>query len=509
MSETVTGRSNPFVGLRAFGEDESMLFFGRRGQTTELLERLHTSRFVAVLGYSGCGKSSLVIAGLVPKLLGGFLVRDRDRWFVARLRPGADPLGSFARALHHAFATASSTVPTAEEIRSLLAAEDFDSVLRVIARAIDGADGNLLILIDQFEELFRFEHTAGVDHDHRAVGNTFVSAVLAFATQRDTPVYVVLTMRSDFIGECAFYRGLPEALNRSMYLVPRMTREELREAIEGPIRLAGGTIARRVIDRLSDDGGLHPDQLPMLQHALMSMWSSYQAHPRTGALDLDVYEEVGGFRSALDRHVESVWAELPPDQRLIAETVFKCLTELGTDNRGIRRPATLKQLCAVAEVDPQRAIAVIDAFRAPGRSFLISPIDVPLSADTIIDISHESLIRNWERLVQWVLEEAQDATMYRRLAQTAWWFEEGTAGLWRDPELTLALHWRDRRARRAAWADRYDPGFERAMAFLDASLAEVEAEKRRRTTSSWFTSVALVLSGLVAGALVSWFLLHQ
>jgi hypothetical protein len=140
---------------------------------------------------------------------------------------------------------------------------------------------------------------------------------------------------------------------------------------------------------------------------------------------------------------------------------------------------------------------------------LISPIDVPLSADTIIDISHESLIRNWERLVQWVLEEAQDATMYRRLAQTAWWFGEGTAGLWRDPELTLALHWRDRRARRAAWADRYDPGFERAMAFLDASLAEVEAEKRRRTTSSWFTSVALVLSGLVAGALVSWFLLHQ
>ena len=228
-------QQNPFVGLRPFDKDDSLYYFGRDEQTKILLHHLHCCRFLAVVGSSGCGKSSLVRAGLIPDLQAGFLVQDRDRWLVAAMKPGDSPLYNFAATL----LGIRTNNPDREQIMGFC--EDLyeggaGAIVSMLRPIIDGVDGNLLLLVDQFEELFRF----GLDvkrPDRREEATDFVAMLLALLQQRLLPVYVCITMRSDFIGECDAFFGLPETMNQGQYLAPRLTRNQRREAIVGPINL--------------------------------------------------------------------------------------------------------------------------------------------------------------------------------------------------------------------------------------------------------------------------------
>src|SRR5262245_46179289 len=182
-------------------------------------------------------------------------------------------------------------------------------------------------------------------------------------------------MRSDFLGDCAQFLGLPEAINDGQYLIPRMSRDERRAAITGPVAVAGGAITLPLINRLLNDVGDNPDQLPIMQHAMMRTWDYRAAHQRNGEpLGLEHYEAIGTMSEALSRHADEALGELRDDRsRKIAERMFKRLTERGADNREIRRPTRLAEICAVAEATEDDVIAVIDVFRRPGRSFLMPP----------------------------------------------------------------------------------------------------------------------------------------
>ena len=184
---------------------------------------------------------------------------------------------------------------------------------------------------------------------------------------------------------------------------------------------------------------------------------------------------------ALDRHAEKAYGELAtPRQREICEKLFKALTDKATDSRGIRRPTRLGTLCALADATRRRLTDVLGVFRKPSRSFLMPPAGEALDAETVIDISHESLMRVWRRLNTWADEEARSARMYRRVADTAALHAAGSASLWRDPDLQLALNWRDQTQPSEAWALRYHPGFALGMAFLTESTRARDAERAER-----------------------------
>jgi hypothetical protein len=310
----------------------------------------------------------------------------------------------------------------------------------------------------------------------------FIKLLLEAKRQTDVPVYIVITMRSDFLGDCAQFRDLPEAINDGQYLIPRMTRDQRREAITGPVAVGGGEISGRLVNRLLNDVGDDPDHLPILQHALMRTWELWAHDRRNGEpIDLRHYEAVGTLTDALSRHADEAFAELPNERsRALAEKIFKSLTEKGPDNREIRRPTRVSEIAAIAESSPEEVIAVIEPFRQTGRSFLMPPASVPLTADSLVDISHESLIRGWERLRKWVDEEARSANIYRRIADTAILHSEGHAGLWHDPDLALALRWREENRPNAVWAEHYHPQFALAMNFIDASKTANEAEIAER-----------------------------
>jgi uncharacterized protein YcbK (DUF882 family) len=493
---------NPFPGLRPFEFDESHLFFGRDGQSQQLIDKLGRHRFLAVVGTSGSGKSSLVRAGLLPSLLGGFMSSAGSSWRIAIMRPGHDPIGNLARALN-APDVFGSEIEENAVLQTALAETTLQRGNRGLVDAVRQtmAPENLLVLVDQFEEIFRFARIAE-GKEYRNEAAAFVKLLLEAASQREIPIYVVLTMRSDYLGDCAQFWGLPEAINESQYLIPRLTRDQLREAMTGPINVAGGEITSRLVARLLNDVGDDQDQLPVLQHLLMRVWDEWKqlrlpieikqddgtivkknhrdVHTAE-AIDLCCYEAVGGMADALSRHADQAFDELLNERlREVAERLFKALAEKGEDNREIRRPATLAEICATANATTTEAEEVIKTFRKPGRSFLMPPDGVKLDKDSLIDISHESLIRGWSRLKKWTEEESQSARIYRRLAETAALHAAQSEGLLKDPGLQIALDWREKNKPNQAWANRYDPGFPTAMTFLDESVAARKADMAER-----------------------------
>ena len=454
--------TNPFPGLRPFDTDQHHLFFGREEQVDEALRRLEETRFLAVVGPSGSGKSSLIRAGVIPKLNTDRIGDHGGDWQVVIFNPGDAPIDNMARALYDAGISEETDASGLRGNPSTLA----DMVLQ----ARKGREGCVLLLVDQFEELFRYGSGGTFSMEEAA---HFVSLLLAASQPHGAPVYVLVTMRADFLGECTAFQGLPEAINRGQYLVPRMTREQLRDAVEKPVVASRAEIAPRLVDRLLNEAGDNPDRLPIMQHALMRTWDYWERHAEGDRpLDEAHYEAIGTMSEALSLHAEEAYRELPDeDSRRIAEVLFRCLTDTGAVG-SLRRPTSLKEICAVTGAGQESVVAVADRFRCSGRWFLLPYPEVPLDAESVVDIVHESLMRVWKRLVGWVEEEAASAQLYLRLSNTAALYQVGRAGLYQGPDLELALNWRGHHQPTAAWATRYDVAFERAITFLDHSKKE-------------------------------------
>lgn len=476
------GSVNPFPGLRPFKIEESHLFFGREGQSDEVLLKLSKNRFVGVIGPSGSGKSSFVYCGVLPILYGGFLTDVSPNWEVVVTRPGAGPIDNLAEALLKSADDYNDADIEDQKIKrtivSTLLRSSSLGLVEAVQQSRRSKDTNYLILVDQFEELFRFKDST----DPGSVDETlaFVNLLMEAVNYEDAPIYVGITMRSDFIGDCAQFPELTRKLNDSHYLIPQMTRDQKRRAVEGPVAVGGAHISSRLVQQLLNDLGDNPDQLPILQHALMrtwSYWANYRDYDKE-PLDLKHYEAIGTMSEALSQHANEAYEELDEDQKRICEIMFKAITEKRGENFGIRRPTRLNEIAAIADVSEKDVADVIEKFREPGRSLLTPAFGMELGPKSMIDISHESLMRIWIRLKNWVDDEAEAVQMYLRLAEAAAMYQVGKAGLWRPPDLQLALNWQAKHKPTLVWGQRYHPAFERTMVFLEYSRKEFETEQR-------------------------------
>ena len=510
---------NPFPGLRPFKIEESHLFFGREGQTDEVLLKLNEHRFCGIIGPSGSGKSSFVYCGVLPILYGGFLTNTSADWEVVVTRPGAGPIENLAHSLlehdpDYLKADDEEKKIKRTIITTLLRSSSL-GLIEAIQQFRKKLDRNFLVLVDQFEELFRFKDT----RDNTSVNETlaYINLLMEAVNAPDAPVYVALTMRSDFIGECAQFPHLTKKINDSHYLIPQLTREQKKKAIEGPVAVGDAKITPRLVQQLLNDLGDNPDQLPILQHALMrtfDYWSKYKDY-EDEPIDIKHYEAIGTMREALSLHANEAFEELDEDQKRICEALFRAITEKRGGNFGIRRPTRLQEIAQIADAPAEEVIKVIDKFRQPGRSLLTPAHHVKLSGKSIIDISHESLMRIWVRLKNWVDAEGEAVQMYLRLAEAAEMYQVGKAGLWRPPDLQLALNWQEKHKPTLVWGQRYHPAFERTLVFLEYSKKEFDTEERikalqqkRRLRNARITALVLASATVIClGFLI--FAFHQ
>ena len=476
--------TNPFPGLRAFEEDEDILFFGREKQIDELVKKLRTTRLIAVIGSSGSGKSSLIKSGLIPNLQSGFMSGAGSNWRICSFRPGSDPIKNLVAGLIKPGALEDEEIPT-DLLTNLYESSlrrSSNGLIEVYKQSGIEKHNNLLILVDQFEEIFRFSKFESDSRDGKRDSVAFINLMLKAAKQTEYPIYIVITMRSDFLSDCTEFRGLPEAINEGNYLVPRMTRDERKDAIVGPISVANSQISPRLLNLLLNDVGDNPDQLPILQHALMRTFEYWKSKDLPNEeVDLVDYEGIGTMEFALSKHADEAYGDLKTDdQRRISEVIFKALTDKESDVRGIRRPCKLEDLCKITNSSMEEVSEVINIFRRQGRGFLMPPIQVPLHPDTIIDISHESIMRVWNKLILWVEEEGESAKVYLRLSEAALMHSQGKGGILRDPELQVALKWREVYQPNEVWASRYNDYYEKSIRYLEYSKQQYDLDLKNK-----------------------------
>lgn len=473
MKTTDLNHICPYTGLRSFTEEESLYFKGRDLQVDQITALLEQNKFLMVTGASGEGKSSLIYAGLIPNARAGFFKARYSNWLVADFRPERNPVANMAKAIADQLNLQADTVEI--ELRrgysSLIdlylssvfyAGEDepgWDDLSDADKKDRKRKAANLMILVDQFEEFFTNPENFFNDV-HSTDAQIVVNLILEtsrIAIKRNLPVYMVCTMRSDYIGQCSSFRGLPEYIGFSQFFVPRLKRKDLKQVIEEPAILSGNRISQRLIERLVYDIAEGVDQLPILQHALSRIWKA--ANNGAEEMDLLQYAMVGGMHADdlpdEDRIRFSNWlAQLPEQQqRFYSETglnriieihanqlyegayeyynqanpgqpisqkeakrivalTFSCLTKID-NSRAVRNRMTLAEITAIInnpEITTEVAGKVINVFREEGNSFIRpfkteDPATFNLSPNTVLDITHESLIRNWDKLNTWANRE--------------------------------------------------------------------------------------------------------
>ena len=400
------GARNPYKGLRAFREVDAADFHGRGRLVADLVARLGTDdgRFLVVVGPSGSGKSSLVNAGLLPALRQG-AVPGSATWFPAQMRPGARPFEELATALNRV-----SVTPQSDLAGTLRGGRT--GLVDAAAGVLPDADATLLLVIDQFEEVF----TLVEDDDERA---RFLDVVAGAATGTCGRVRVVATMRADFYDLPLGHPAVAELTSRGTCSVTPLLPGEIERAINAPAEAVGVSVEPALLAALVADVSEGPSSLPLLQYALTELFE----HREGGQLTLAAYEAIGGVAGALATRAEQLYAALPAAAQLAARQLFLRLVTVHADSgEYTRRRESRAQLDALG-VAPEAMAAVIDALGA-GR--LLTFDRDPVTRAPTVEVAHEALMREWSRLRGWLDVAREDVLAHRRLAAAAReWDEDG------------------------------------------------------------------------------------
>ena len=395
------GGRNPYKGLRAFEEADADDFFGREALAEHLVDRLATTRFLAVVGPSGSGKSSVVRAGLVPALRRGAL-DGSERWRVVQMFPGAYPLEELEAALLRvADAPPSSLIEQLEEGER--------GLVRALKRILPDDGTELVLVLDQLEEVFTL-----VEDEQQRVH--FLAVLERAVADPKSRLRVVTTLRADFYDRPLLYSGFAELLRDYVEALVPLTPDEFERAIARPSERAGATFEPGLLAEMVADVANEPGALPLLQYALTELYER-----REGAvLTRDAYNAIGGVSGALAGRAEEIYAELTDSAQEATRQLFLRLVTLGEGTEDTRRRVDRTELDAM-EVDQGALAAVIDAF---GSSRLLSFDRDPRSGTPTLEVAHEALLGVWLRLRRWIDSARDDLRLQRRLAGGAREWEE-------------------------------------------------------------------------------------
>jgi len=474
---------NPYQGLSAFREEDAEFFFGQEKFVHNLVEVTHKQPLVAIVGPSGSGKSSVVFAGLIPKL------RKEGNWLIASFRPGKEPFEPLA------FALVRLLEPEAGETQQLRETMGLAGDLRngritlqqVVSRILaNNPDQRLLLVADQFEELYTL---CQVKEEQERFADGLLTAI---AQQNIT---LVVTLRADFYGYVLSYRPFRDALQEyTPQLLSSMKREELQAAIELPAQKSEVQLEPQLTQRILDDVGQEPGNLPLLEFALTRLWEKQINRELTH----QAYEEIGGVKKAIANHAEQVYQQLSETEKKQAQRIFVQLVRPGEGTEDTRRVATRAE---VGE-DNWNLVSYLAGYQA---RLVVTGRQEPEDEDTV-EVVHEALIREWGTLREWINANRQFRTWQERLkvALREWKnHNHETGGLLRGAPLGVAEDWLRKRA---------DEMTQEERDFIEVSVKERNREKQERKRGrrlqiiglSGFSAIAAIALGLAGVAGIGW-----
>ncbi len=496
----------PYRGLQTFDEEHAEFFFGRDGDIQRLVEKLKGTRFLAVLGPSGSGKSSLVRAGLIPAIRKGQL-SDSAAWPIQVFTPTAHPLTQLAANLLRLYPQG-----TMNEVLNRMLADERTLHLDVARAMADRkSDERAVFVIDQFEEFFtlcpndteRAKFSASLQQaslpqterqEDESEHVKFLRNLLYAAFVPGGRTVVVLTLRADFYQKCAAYPFLSARLAEQQFLVSPMSLNNLRQTIEEPAWLVGLEFEAGLVATILDDVENQPGALPLLEHALLELWKLR----RGGMLTLEGYRESGRVAHAIATRAETIFKSFKKEQQEIMRRVMLRLTQPGENTEDTRRRAAMSELVTRSE----ESVAVESVVKELTDAHLLLTSKDEQTDEPLVEVAHEALIRGWPRLRQWLDEDRAGLLVHRRLTDAVQeWRRLGKndSVLYRGPVLALAVEWQNRNEGMCSAIERE---------FLQASRAR-QTEERRKAESRWrlgeFINAGVVLAFLIIGGVAFFF----
>ncbi|GJD22934.1 pentapeptide repeat-containing protein [Rivularia sp. IAM M-261] len=434
--DVVTGQVCPYRGLRYFDckQEDAQYFYGREALTDQLLEKVRVSNFLAVLGASGSGKSSVVRAGLLYQLRQGKRLSESETWQIRIFRPGEHPLQSLAQAFLDAGLSDIERASQLKQAEDLIGKDGFSQLITVACTQ------RVVLVVDQFEEVF----TLCADKEER---QQFFDCLLTSLQRCGDKICLVLTMRADFFGKCAEYGELTQQIQENLVTVTPMTKEELKQAITEPAKQVDLQVEPELTNQMIVDVEGSPGSLPLLQYTLTELWQQRSE----GKLTISVYMRLGGVKGTLQKRATEIYGNLLPKEQLAAKRIFLELTQLGEGTEDTRRRVLLEDLVTSQQSNNVEIKVFLKRFRSVPEGNNLAPIDieqvVQKLADAklivtstlmekgaesgkvaVLDVAHEALIRHWSLLGEW-LDENRDKLRQKRKIEAAAqeWREKGKA----------------------------------------------------------------------------------
>ncbi len=469
-----TNSFNPYPGLRAFNFDEGELFFGREELIKKIITNLTANRFFALIGPAGSGKSSLISAGIVPV----FNQKSYHKGIPSRqtiyFRPGSDPTGNLARALVNSgiYSDREKTGESLIRFTGERLKQDPDGLNQILENLSTSIEGGLVIIIDRFEELYLSpeNNSPGFAASEKEI---FIDLITKLQKQEIFTVDILIAIRSDFIAELQVSPGLTGLVNKSNHFLSPLSDEGLHEVIHKPAAIGGGQIDASLERQIIYDLQGKQNLLPSLQYLLNKLWNyGMTGENYDNPISLKEYQAVGNIYDSLPADADSAYEGLTDAGETICQRLFKTIAIKDSRGREISYPRTIEEIASVAGESIENTIEVIERFRQPGKTFIITSNETELNAGTLIELSHESIIWLWPRLNRWVGEEAESIKMFKLLSEKSRLYQIRKTTLMVTPELQLALKWREDNKPSAEWARLYNSAFERTMIYLNKSEDE-------------------------------------
>ncbi|NJO70210.1 MAG: hypothetical protein HC830_13835 [Bacteroidetes bacterium] len=354
----------PFPGLRPFRYSETHLYYGQDQITQRVLNQLIDNRFVAVLGGGGVGKTSFLNCGLKPYFNTGIVGSTKVRWHIIHTRPSNNPIRNLAEALNREelgdCSEETSNIQT--QISYNVIKRGKSGLIELLKQFKPGKEDKYLLVIDQFEDIFRFKNIrneSGLADD----AFEYVGLLMHAIQQKEIPLYLVVAVRSDFADDCLMFPYFSNLINRSNVLVPRVTRDLIREVITGPLNASNLSIDNTLLLQILNDASNTEDLLPRLQHAMRRTWESWNSleNPEK-PFSLTEYEISGGLKNAINNHANELYDSLSSEDKVLCEKIFKSLAEKGSENKGFTRPTSVKELCGITQGEIEDVIRVVNIF---------------------------------------------------------------------------------------------------------------------------------------------------
>jgi DNA-binding SARP family transcriptional activator/WD40 repeat protein len=436
--------ANPYKGLQAFTAADAGEFFGRDDAVAELTGRLAEERFITVVGASGSGKSSVVRAGLVPRLRAG-AVPGSERWFVTTMTPGRDPFAAWDDGLRQI--AAGSAGATRDSARHGIATS--------LRRAVPGG-GDVLVVIDQLEELF----TLVADETVRLA---FIESLTAALEDGECPLRVVATLRADLYDRPLHHHRLGGLIACGAVPLVGMSPAELEQSIVGPAERVGVAVDGQLVAELVAAVADRPGSLPLLEFTLTELFDRRESDRVT----VDDYRRIGGLTAAIGARAEQVYRSLAPPTQHAARLLFLRLVTIGGGQPDLRRRTTRSEVVSV----PALAVVADELLERFGQARLLTLDRDPTTREPTVEVAHEALLRSWPRLTGWITDEGHGLQLRGDLSVAAGVWASGgrqPADLYRAARLIAAEQWA---------ADHPNDLTAPELEYLDASRAVRDAER--------------------------------